>query len=302
MTGPLVSVIIPTCGREALIGDAIESALSQSHWDVEVIVVDDGATDATAQRALRYPGVRVLQQGQRTGISVARNRALGDARGEYVAFLDDDDRLRPTALEVGLRELAAHAEAAMAFGRARLMSASWEEKGVSPPRVATRYADVLRGNYPPHPAAAIVRREAALSIGGFDVWRGIAQDYEFYLRLARRFPIRAHDEVVSDYRTHDGNVRKTKGALACLTALLTILDLQRPKLSGPDEQRAWLEARDHWRRIFGDALFWEVVTHARRRDVLQAVTTLGATLRHAPPESFVRFASDAFASLRRKAA
>lgn len=301
MARALVSVIIPTCGREALIGDAIESALAQTHPHVEVIVVDDGASDGTVDIARRL-GARVLRQGERTGISVARNRAIGEARGEALVFLDDDDRLRPTALEVGLRELAADREAAMAFGRARLMDDRWQEQGLSPAPSSRTYADVLRGGYPVHPAAAMVRREATLAIGGFDVWRGIAQDYELYLRLARRFPVRSHAEVVSDYRKHDGGVYGTKGPAACLQALLTILELQRPKLRDDDERRAWREARDHWRAVFGDALVWEVVQRARARDARRAWSTLQLALRHAPPRSYARLVRGALDGVRRRAA
>jgi glycosyltransferase involved in cell wall biosynthesis len=295
----LVSVIIPTVGREAFIGDAIESALAQTVDDLEVLVVDDGATDATAERALTYPRTRVLCQGRRTGISVARNRAIGEARGEFLVFLDDDDRLLPRAVEVGIAALRAHPDAALAFGRARLVDERLQERGLSPLTGGGAFADVLRGGYPVHPAAAVSRRAAVLAVGGFDVWRGIAQDYEFYLRLARRFAFRPHPEVVSEYRRHDGCVYRRRGPAACLSAVLGILDLHRPHLRGPEELRAWVEARDRWRDLFGDALPWEVVAGVRTRDAQRTLAALDATLRHAPLRAYARFVARA---LRRPAA
>src|SRR5688500_2334527 len=107
MANPLITVIIPTCGRVHFIGDAIESALTQSYGRPGVIVVDDGSTDGSVEKAQEFPGVLVLHQGARTGISRARNRALAQSRGEFVIFLDDDDRLLPDAFEIGARELLA---------------------------------------------------------------------------------------------------------------------------------------------------------------------------------------------------
>lgn len=293
MADALVSVIIPTIGRLEYIDEAIESALAQTRGPVEVIVVDDGATDGTAEHVARRPGVRVLSQGERTGISVARNRALGVARGELVVFLDDDDRLLPGAVEVGARELERRPGAALAFGRAHLIDADGAPRGVSPRVVSGTFADVLRGAYPAHPAAAVLRREAALAIGGFDVWRGIAQDYEFYARLSRRFAFHAHGEVVSVYRTHAANVRNTRGPQACLDAVLSVVEAHRARATSDEDRRACDEARRHWERIFGEALPWEAVRHARRGEVRNALLALAATLRHTPRDALLRVGLEA---------
>lgn len=303
MRGSLVSVIIPTCGRVDYIGQAIESALNQTAGEVEVVVVDDGATDGSAERAEKFPGVRVLRQGARTGVSVARNRALGVARGEFVVFLDDDDRLLPGAFEVGLRALAPRPGVALTFGRARIIDHEGRERGVSEAMSAASFADVLRGAYPVHPAVAMLRREAVLAVGGFDVWRGIAQDYEFYTRLARRFAVHSHDELVSEYRKHEGNVFRIRGPAACLEAVLTVVERLRPTLRDDDEVRAWEEARRRWQRLFGPALPWEVIAQARAGDFGRTRTALGATLRHAPMGSLVRFGVDTVrGATRRRAA
>lgn len=302
MSEPLVSVIIPTCGRVQLIGEAIRSALEQSVGRAEIIVIDDGATDGTAEYVVRLPRVQLLRQGARTGISVARNRALGVARGEFVVFLDDDDRLLPIAFEVGLRELRQRPEVALTFGRARIIDLDGNVRGLSEPMVAATFVDVLRGSYPVHPAAGMLRREAVLAVGGFDVWRGIAQDYEFYTRLARRFPVHAHEEVVSEYRKHEGSVYRTRGAAACLASVLEIMDRLRPTLRDEDEVRAWEQARRRWQTLFGPALPWEVVEGARRGDVDRARSALGATLRHAPVGSLIQFGADAVRGVARRRA
>ncbi len=302
MPQTLVSVIIPTCGRVNFIGEAIQSALNQSAGRAEIIVVDDGSTDGSAERAASFPRVQVLRQGARTGISVARNRALGVAQGEFVVFLDDDDRLLPDAFAVGLRELRARPDVALTFGRARIIDPAGAVRGLSDVMTAATFSDVLRGSYPVHPAAGMLRREAVLAVGGFDVWRGIAQDYEFYTRLARRFPVYAHDEIVSEYRKHEGSVYRTRGASACLSSLLEIVDRLRPTLRDQDEVRAWQHARRRWQLLLGPALPWEVVNRAREGDVGRVKLALGATLRHAPMGSLVKFGADAVRGVARRRA
>ncbi|HWO47940.1 MAG TPA: glycosyltransferase family A protein, partial [Solirubrobacterales bacterium] len=115
---PLVSVVIPCWNQAHYLGEAIESALSQSYPSLEVIVVDDGSEDNSAAVAARFPGVRCLRQGN-SGVAAARNRGLAEAGGEYAVFLDADDRLLPDALAVGVRELEARPETAFAAGMPR---------------------------------------------------------------------------------------------------------------------------------------------------------------------------------------
>jgi GT2 family glycosyltransferase len=108
----LVSVIIPTFNRAQIVGRAIDSALNQSHRDVEVIVVDDGSSDDTgaaiSRRYAREPRLRYVHQ-RNGGVSSARNRGLREARGDFIAFLDSDDAWLPWKLRLQLaclRQLA----------------------------------------------------------------------------------------------------------------------------------------------------------------------------------------------------
>ncbi len=111
---PLVSVIIPCYNGEAFLKEAIESALAQSYRQVEIIVVDDGSTDRSSEIAQKFP-VRYIRQ-QNRGLTASRNLGIRESRGSYIVFLDADDRLRPEAIETGLRVLAQHPECAMAVG------------------------------------------------------------------------------------------------------------------------------------------------------------------------------------------
>ena len=108
MKNPLLSVVIPTWNRAQLVCDAVNSALAQRAGCVEVIVVDDASTDATAGRLEAEFGtrIRLLQLEQRRGAGGARNAGARLARGEFVAFLDSDDVWLPGKLEAELRVFA----------------------------------------------------------------------------------------------------------------------------------------------------------------------------------------------------
>jgi glycosyltransferase involved in cell wall biosynthesis len=98
----LVTVVIPCYNQAHFLGEAIESVLEQTYPHYEIVVVDDGATDNTSEVASRYPGkVRLIRQENR-GLSGARNTGIRHSEGEYMVFLDADDRLLPEALERAL--------------------------------------------------------------------------------------------------------------------------------------------------------------------------------------------------------
>jgi glycosyltransferase involved in cell wall biosynthesis len=119
---PLVSVIIPCYNQAHYLVDAIESALAQTHPRVQIVVVDDGSVDNTAEVALHYPDVCFVRQPNQ-GLGNARNAGFRSSSGEYVAFLDADDRLRPTAAETHLQCFAEHPEAAFVVGDIDLIGA-----------------------------------------------------------------------------------------------------------------------------------------------------------------------------------
>lgn len=115
---PRLSVVIPAYNMETLVGHCLQTVLTQTYKDMEVIVVDDGSTDTTAQRIAELAAVdgrvRLLRQEHR-GVAAARNRALAEARGELIAFVDADDYVHPQYLELMVQALDSHPEADMAM-------------------------------------------------------------------------------------------------------------------------------------------------------------------------------------------
>jgi hypothetical protein len=114
-TPGLVSVVIPTYNRAHLIGAAIESALDQTYEPIEIVVADDGSTDGTADAVAAY-GSRVHYHRQaNAGVSAARNLGLRHARGEFIAFLDSDDRWHPWKIAAQVAVLAQRSEVGMVW-------------------------------------------------------------------------------------------------------------------------------------------------------------------------------------------
>ena len=266
---PLVSVVVPCFNQARFLGDAIESALSQTHERVEVVVVDDGSTDGTAGVAAAYPDVRLVRQAN-AGLAAARNAGLAASGGAYVAFLDADDRLRPEAVAAGLACFAAHPESTFVSGDHVRTDAEGRE--IPKPGAGDvgpdPYLSLLRGNYVGMHAAVLYRRGPLVAAGGFDEALAVAEDYDLYLRLARDGAAGRHGAVVAEYRIHGANMSADSALM--LRGVLAVLDKQEPWVRGDAERE---RALGDGRRIWTDYYHAEMVDGYRarlRRDGLTA--------------------------------
>ncbi len=265
---PLVSVVIPLFNGRRFLREALESCAAQSHAALEVVVVDDGSTD-DGPRLARETGARVLSQ-RNAGVAVARNRGLEEARGEYVVFLDQDDRLAPRAVEAGLAALGGAGGACWVVGLMRRVDAGGRPRGAIDRRGgALTFTNMLRGQARcgGPPARALFPRALLRAVGGFDPRHAPADDYDLFLKLARRAEGRWHDEVVVDYRRHEGNV--SNEVARTLRATLGVL---RAHASGGDAEvlAAWAQGRAHWRGVFGPRLTPELLASLRRGHLRRA--------------------------------
>lgn len=202
-----VSIVIP-CYRQAhLLGDALESAFAQTLPAAEVIVVDDGSPDDVPAVVARYPGARCLSQ-KNAGLGAARNAGLAACTGEFVVFLDADDRLLPNALEAGVRALEDQPDGGLVWGLRYLIDMAGRRLPPDYPRPpATRnYLSLLTRNYIGPPVGVMFRRSVLDAVGGFWTSRLPVEDYDLYLRIARHHPIVFHGVHVGEYRRHAGNM------------------------------------------------------------------------------------------------
>ena len=235
-TVPSVSVVIPCYNQGLFLAEAVRSVLAQGWPRLEIVVVNDGSTDDTAAVAAGFPEVRCVTQENR-GLSAARNRGLSECRGDLVIFLDADDRLLPSAIETGVRELARDRSAAFAAGRSRFISRDGALMPThQPPREGpSPYAVLLRRNSIRNPAMVLFRRSALEAEGGFNTAFNACADYDIYLRLSRRSRVLFHENVIAEYRKHAGSM--SLDAALMLRELGGVMKAQRPYLTD-DERRA----------------------------------------------------------------
>jgi glycosyltransferase involved in cell wall biosynthesis len=198
---PLISVIIPCYNAKAYLGEAIESALGQEAGPLEIIVVDDGSTDGSADVARRF-GAAVRYEGQaNAGIAAARNRGVELSRGRYLAFLDADDMWAPGSLAWRLAMLRAHPGVACVFGAVEeFLSPELDEEARA--RLCPAHA--------PQPGrlagSMLIEREAFLRVGLFDPRLKVGETLDWVARADdARIPMRTGEAVVLRRRIHRDN-------------------------------------------------------------------------------------------------
>jgi glycosyltransferase involved in cell wall biosynthesis len=206
MTAPFVSVVIPTHNRSRLLRMTLRTALWQRGVDLEVLVVDDGSTDDTSTnlRSIGDPRVRVLRHDTPRGVSTARNRGIEEARGEWVAFLDDDDLWAPDKLAYQIT--AAEDRAAWAYAGAVKIDAEQKITGGTAPPAPSDVVRALpqRSLIPGGCSGVIVTREMLSQAGGFDPRLVNLADWDLWIRLARTGrPACAYEPLIG-YRLHAG--------------------------------------------------------------------------------------------------
>jgi glycosyltransferase involved in cell wall biosynthesis len=256
----LVSLIIPCYNQAHYLSEAIESVLAQSYLYFEIIVVDDGSLDDTAEVAARYPGVCCIRQDNQ-GLAAARNRGLRESRGEYLVFLDADDRLLPGALEAGLHRLIAHPEYAFVSGHYRYIKEDGSFLNEHPQEKieGDHYLAFLRGNYIGMHATVMYRRAALEKEGGFDTSLPACEDYDLYLRLAKQFPISHHHEVVAEYRQHGTNM-SSNAELMLKTALVVLRSQGQYVRANNQYRQAYKVGLSFWRGYYGEKLLAQLTS------------------------------------------
>lgn len=204
---PTVSVVIPAYNCAAFLRDAIESVKRQTYQDLEVIVVDDGSTDSTLEvakgLAAGWPQMWVLHI-EHGGVARARNRAIEDARGQYIALLDGDDLWREEKLAKCMAYLQAHPKLSIVYhpmppmdfsGRPIKSRAGHCHKG----KVTEKLFHRIFINDP----SAVFHRRVIDAVGGFDQSLPVCVGHEFWLRASTRFEIGLVNEPLALRRLHE---------------------------------------------------------------------------------------------------
>lgn len=206
MSQPLVSVVIPVYNGEPFLRETLESVLSQTYKAIEIIAVNDGSTDGSERILSEYGDrIRCIRQ-ENAGVAAARNRGIAEARGEWVAFIDQDDLWDSRKLE---------AQFAAARGGDAVIHAMAQGIDASGLVLAEGFLNVGRGEdlvamiraCTVHIITAVVRRRTLDSVGGFDASNRFgSDDYQLFLRLAAQgAAFRYVNQVLAFHRVHDRN-------------------------------------------------------------------------------------------------
>ncbi len=188
---PKVSIIIPTFNRLPMLKEAVDSVLAQDFEDFELIIVDDGSTDGTADKMIKYGGrVKLLRHNDNRGVSAARNSGITHAKGKYIGFLDSDDLWVKGKLEIQVSFLDENPHYPLCY-----TDEIWIRKGkrVNPMLKHTKYSGWIFEKCLPlctiSPSSVMMRKTLFSRVGLFDEALPVCEDYDFWLRVSTRFPV-----------------------------------------------------------------------------------------------------------------
>ena len=300
MSGPLISVILPTRNRAHSLLAALASVLQQTWRNLEVLVVDDASTDGTAEvlQDVTDPRVRYVRLEQPHGASGARNAGIAAAQGEWIAFQDSDDLWLPDKLRQQQECAAAHP------GGVGVYTSYWRDDGQSretlphpgPGLDGDVLARLTRGNFITT-QTLMVRADVLHRLGGFDPEFLALNDWDLVLRLAQLGPIHWVPEPLVEYRLQPDSL--TTSPEKFIQSYQGILEKHRT-LVAPDARRAaW-----HW-AVMGNRLCREGHRPAGRKFMSQAWHLRPFDLRYAGawflswlPSALFRMLTRAYGNLR----
>ncbi|MCX8043072.1 MAG: glycosyltransferase [Desulfobacterota bacterium] len=209
-TTPLVSVVIPTRNRCALVVRAVTSVLMQTHTDLECIVVDDASTDATKEAIMeiRDPRLRYIRHESNRGASASRNQGIIQAQGSYIALLDDDDTWLPEKIE---KQLGVFANASENVGLVYCgfnFVAAHSDKIIATAQPTKRgyvYAEMLASCILGSPTP-LIKKESLLKVGLFDETLPGCQDWDLWIRIAKCYAFDFTPDILARHYVHGNQI------------------------------------------------------------------------------------------------
>ena len=278
---------MPAFNSTPWIGDAIESIRAQDYDAFEIIVIDDGSTDGTAEAVRRLDDrIRVFEQ-DRQGPAAARNLGVARAKGEYLAFLDADDLWLPGKLRLQMEFFTTHPDARIVYTQHAYFSADDQVQAQSATAATATsatpsldhelsgwiYPELLLDSHI-HIITAVIHRSVFDTVGGFDGQFGKGSDYDFWIRAARHFPAFRLKRVTALYRIHEKGITARHDSICAGYEILTRA-IEQYGYSGPDGRRGNVRlVRKHIAQVcfdHGYAHFWRGSPVIAFRDFVRAV-------------------------------
>ena len=273
----MISIIIPLYNKAESIARALDCVLAQTYQDFEVVVVDDGSTDDGAVVVEQYADSRIrLIRQENAGVSVARNRGIAEAKGEYVAFLDADDEWMPEYLE-------AQYSLTLRYPQCDVFATNYIFRGFTGNKVATvlrklpskaqdfemtNYFEVAYSSHPPlWTSAVIVRKQAINGIGGFPVGVKSGEDLLTWARLAVRYKIAYSVRPLAIYNLGEGYDKKNlppRRQDACDPVGKELLDIYRENT----QFKGLRKYLSHWHKMRAST----AIRYGERRETIYETT------------------------------
>lgn len=212
MNSPLVSVVMASFNSSKFIIDSIDSVLTQSYRNLELIIVDDGSTDSTVELILgkqkQDPRIFFYQLKHSGNPSIPRNHGLKNAKGEYVAFIDSDDLWTKRKIEIQIKAFKVNPKfsflygASVSFGDVNMLSSKYELLPL-PFRAAENHHQLLTiGNTIPL-SSVMARKDLLLQVNGFDEDPQLkVEDYDLWIRLSEKSDFKFICALLVYYRVH----------------------------------------------------------------------------------------------------
>jgi len=207
---PKISIVIPAYNREQYIGEAIESAIAQTTPSMEIVIIDDGSTDNTAEIVSRYVSnnVRYVWK-EHEGQPHSRNRGIQESRGDFILWLDSDDTLMPHTVSTYIDQLSRYPEVDVLYGK--IVKTNAQDKILSENFHQDYYHNndelislLFSANRVPQPGT-MVRKSIYERYGGYNLDFKRAPDYEFIVRIAPHAIFKHVGIAVSTWRWHENN-------------------------------------------------------------------------------------------------
>ena len=201
---PLVSVIVPVYNGEKYIAETIQSALDQTYKNLEIIVVDDGSTDSTADIVKSFNDERIIYlHQQNSGANVARNYGINASKGEFIAPLDADDIWLPHKIEAQVNEFSKDPEIGLVYSWVYFMDPEGKILSKKEIRVqGDHYLSLLTSNYLICGSITLIKKECFEKVGYFGQSTDACQEWELGLRIARKYKFGCVQDYVCKYRIH----------------------------------------------------------------------------------------------------
>ncbi|NEQ54987.1 MAG: glycosyltransferase, partial [Leptolyngbya sp. SIO3F4] len=245
---PIISVIIPAYNSAKTIQVSIDSVLSQTFSDFELIVIDDGSTDKTLElvKSIKDPRLKLFSF-ENAGAATARNRGIANAKSDFIAFLDADDVWLPEKLVDQLAAFEHDPSAGLVYSWSDYINANGDflcvgKRVITSGNTEDTYAKLLVSNFLENGSTPLVRMDVLKDIGGFDESLKSSQDLDLYLKIATKYRFVTVPKVQVKYRVTPGSItsktaENEKRQLEFINKVFSeapekYRHLQRPRLSG----------------------------------------------------------------------